>query len=108
MRRAPDPIDDDGRRLDQLPEEPADGPTCPTCGGEALDIGRLGPVRWLRCRACGLDHAAPGSAVPTLDPYGYDSCRNALALGETCRHGRNHAREAMPRTAWDRLPGEGA
>ena len=28
---------------------------CPLCDGEGADLGRMGNLRWLRCRRCGMD-----------------------------------------------------
>jgi len=38
---------------------------CPVCPVQALPLGTLGSVSWLRCRQCGMTfHATPGMAPP--------------------------------------------
>ncbi len=30
-------------------------PACPVCPGHGVPLGQLGPLRWFRCRDCGID-----------------------------------------------------
>jgi tRNA(Ile2) C34 agmatinyltransferase TiaS len=30
-------------------------PACPVCPGHGVPLGQLGPLRWYRCRDCGID-----------------------------------------------------
>lgn len=30
-------------------------PTCPACPGRGMVLGKLGRLRWYRCRDCGID-----------------------------------------------------
>lgn len=38
--------------------EPAENPTCPDCGGEAVYLGVLGRWDWFKCRQCGEEFHA--------------------------------------------------
>lgn len=45
-------------------------PLCPACGcPESVPLGTLGSLSWVRCRACGLDHAesVPATTTPDLE-----------------------------------------
>jgi len=42
--------------LDGLEAEPA---TCELCGGELMELGPLGCLMHLRCRACGMQYSRP-------------------------------------------------
>ena len=33
-------------------------PTCPVCGGDAVLLGEMGNMLWMRCRNCGIDFRA--------------------------------------------------
>ena len=34
-------------------------PRCPVCPGQGSLLGRLGRLRWFRCRDCGMDFNRP-------------------------------------------------
>ncbi len=45
--------------FEQSPEP--DPANCPVCGGPGQELGRLGILRWFRCRDCGMDYNKEGA-----------------------------------------------
>ncbi len=38
-------------------------PDCPMCQGRGVLLGRLGQLRWYRCRSCAMDFNRPSHAA---------------------------------------------
>lgn len=32
---------------------------CPACAGDGVPLGKLGRLRWFRCRNCGMTYSRP-------------------------------------------------
>lgn len=47
-------------------------PACPVCPGQGVPLGQLGPLRWYRCRDCGIDFNQRAKKRPSqsLGPAG--------------------------------------
>jgi tRNA(Ile2) C34 agmatinyltransferase TiaS len=47
-------------------------PACPVCPGHGVPLGRLGQLRWYRCRDCGIDfnRRVKAPPKPALRPGG--------------------------------------
>ena len=39
-------------------------PACPVCPGHGVPLGQLGPLRWFRCRDCGIDFSRQARRTP--------------------------------------------
>ena len=51
----------------EQPNEP-DPTDCPICNGPGRELGRLGILRWFRCRDCGMDYNKEFNQ-PTRTPH---------------------------------------